>query len=92
MVNEVHVCTAEAHIRFHASCIEAPDSKPYFLQAEPSQAEASGGGAAAKEGMEEGLWVPEEFLEHEAAARELADESAVVAGEGKGAELDFLRA
>ncbi len=57
---------------------------PCVAQAEPSRSEASGGGGSAAEGTEEGMWVPEEFLEHEAAARELNDDATAIGGEGEG--------
>ena len=53
------------------------------MQAEPSRSEASDRGGLAEEGAEEGIWVPEEFLEHETAAQELADDAAVVDGGGE---------
>ena len=46
-------------------------------QSEQSRPEGSAGAPSAEEGgADEGIWVPEEYLGHEAAARDLANEAA----------------
>lgn len=59
-----------------SACTDSCQRRDACAQSEQSRPEASSAVAPAAGGGDEGMWVPEEYLGHEAAARELESEAA----------------